>query len=129
MDGNTWRLGDLRGKVVLINFWATWCPSCISEMPSLQNLIVKKMNDPSFVVLTIGFEDDPFKAYSYVKSNNYSFPVLKDPDSSAAKAYGLTGVPETFVVDKKGILRKKVIGPTTFDDPKVIAYIEKLKKE
>jgi peroxiredoxin len=128
MDGNTWRLNDLRGKVVLINFWATWCPSCISEMPSLQNLILKK-NNPGFVVLTIVFEDDPFRAYSYVKSNNYSFPVLKDPDGSTAEAYGLTGVPETFVVDKKGILRKKVIGPTTFDDQEVLTYLERLEKE
>lgn len=129
IDGNTWRLNDLRGKVVLINFWATWCPSCVSEMPSLQRLILKNVNNPGFVVLTIIFEDDPFRAYRFVKSYNYSFPVLKDPDGSVADAYGLTGVPETFVVDKKGILRKKVIGPTTFDDPKVLAYLERLEKE
>jgi peroxiredoxin len=129
VDGNNWRLEDLGGSVVLINFWATWCSSCTSEMPSLQRLFHETEEETGLVILTIIFKDDPYKAYAYVKSNNYGFPVLKDPDGLVAEAFGLTGVPETFVIGKNGILRKKVIGPATFDAPEVIAYLERLTRE
>lgn len=129
VSGNTWNLSDMRGSVVLINFWASWCKSCKEEMPSLQRLYEKTKNDPGFHLVTILYKDDPMKAYAYMVKNNYGFPLLVDPAGSASVAYGLTGVPETFLVGKKGILRKKVIGPVDFDSPGVNAYLKRLVEE
>jgi peroxiredoxin len=129
LDGNVWRLSDLRGSVVVVNFWATWCPPCREEMPSLQQLFQKTLDAPDVVILTVLFNDDPKNAYEYVKRNGYGFPVLRDPDGSVAAAYGLTGVPETFFIDRSGVLRNWVIGPMGFDSPQVMGYLAGLVEE
>ncbi len=129
VNGNIWRLSDMKGSVVLINFWATWCETCRDELPSLQRLYDMTKNKSNFRLVSIIFRDDPKRAYFYMNENNYTFPVLIDSDGAVSIAYGLTGVPETFVVDKKGILRKKIIGPASFDSPDAIAYLTKLIEE
>jgi peroxiredoxin len=129
INGNMWRLSDLKGSVVLVNFWATWCPPCRQELPSLQRLMEKTMDYPDFTILSILFNDDPFKAAAMLDANGYRFSMLKDPGGSVSKSYGLTGVPETYIIDKKGVLRKKIIGPMEFDAPNVIGYIKGLIEE
>lgn len=110
-NGTVWNLADLRGKVVFVNFWATWCPPCREEMPSMV-LLDRSMREQNkdFVMLTILSNDDPEKGDAFVRSLGATFPVLADPDGKVATAYGLTGVPETYIIDKKGILREKYIG-------------------
>ena len=115
-NGNTWRLSDLRGQVVLVNFWATWCPPCLEEMPSMENLY-RTMPKDSFKMLAVLYKDDPAAADRLTSSKGYTFPVLVDPDEKAGQIYGLTGVPETFIVDKIGVLREKFIGPVQWDAP------------
>lgn len=114
--GKTWRLADFRGKVVFVNFWATWCPPCRAEMPSMQKLHQSLPAD-SFQMLTILSNDRAELAEKFVAAIGFSAPVLLDPENDAYWAYGLTGVPETYIVDKQGILREAVIGPMHWDSP------------
>lgn len=108
-DGKIWRLSDLRGKVVLLNFWATWCDTCKEEKPYVQGIIDELNVDDKLVYLSVLFKDEPSKAIKYMQENKYTFPVLID-DANIAAQYGLGGVPETFMINKQGVLAKKVIG-------------------
>lgn len=126
---NSLRLSDMKGSVVFINFWATWCGSCIEEMPSIERLSGLLSGNSQFRIVTILYKDDPSRAIGYMKQNGYTFPVYLNPDESAARSFGITGVPETFILDKKGILRKKVIGPATWDAPDSIQAFQNLINE
>jgi peroxiredoxin len=84
---------------------------------------------PKFRLITILFKDDEYRAINYMKENGYTFPLYLNPDGSAAKNFGITGVPETFVIDKKGILRNKVIGPAEWNSPIVIEALINLVNE
>ncbi|TAN42810.1 MAG: TlpA family protein disulfide reductase [Nitrospirae bacterium] len=128
ITGKTWRLADLKGKAVLLNFWATWCDTCKSENPSLQRLVVSEWNNTNFMALSVLFKDDPKNAVEYVKQTGFNLPVLID-DKKISAAYGLTGVPETFLIDKKGVIVKKVIGPVEWDAPDVKAYLSKMSAD
>ena len=124
LRGKDWQLSDLRGKVVFVNFWATWCPPCIKEMPSMDALNTRMSGKP-FQMLTILYSDRPELGQSLVNKSGYRFPVLIDPDSFTGKEYGLTGVPETFIIDTQGILREKFIGPFEWDSPEALQILEK----
>ncbi|MCE5312156.1 MAG: TlpA family protein disulfide reductase [Nitrospiraceae bacterium] len=126
LDGKVWKLSDLRGKVVFLNFWATWCDSCKTENPTIQNLINLEKNNPDFVFLTILYNDRADNAREYMRKNSFTFPVLID-NAKTAKNYGLTGVPETFIIDAKGIVRDKIVGPFRWDSPDAQQAISKLK--
>jgi DsbE subfamily thiol:disulfide oxidoreductase len=128
-SGRTYTLAELKGSVVFINFWATWCPPCIEEMPSLQNLYNGFKDNKEFRMVTILYKDDYEKAMAYMKQNNYALPVLIDREGKAAKAYGVTGVPETYIVDKQGILRQKVIGPADWNSTEADSLIANLLKQ
>ena len=132
IDGNRWRLSDLEGQVVFINFWATWCPPCREEMPSMQELYDTMPKD-RFKMLSILSNDDPTMAASFAAKGGFKFPILIDPYSKIGKAYGLTGVPETFIVDKQGILRQKYIGPRHWSSPEakqmLTVYINRKNEE
>ena len=127
-NGKTWKLSDLKGQVIFINFWATWCPPCREEMPSMQELY-EAMPSDSFKMLTILSNDDPTLAVNFIAKVGATFPILLDPLSKTSSAYGLTGVPETYVVDKQGILRQKYLGPRNWssDEAKqlIMAYIKR----
>ncbi len=124
LRGGDWQLSSLKGKVVFINFWATWCPPCIRELPSMEALNKRMVNEP-FQMLTILYNDRPELGQSLVNKSGYTFPVLIDPDSTVAREYGLTGVPETFIIDTEGILREKFIGPSDWNSPGAVQIMEK----
>jgi thiol-disulfide isomerase/thioredoxin len=111
------KLSDMKGSVVFVNFWATWCQSCVDEMPSLENLSRTLSGDASFRMVTILYKDSLPTAMAYLRDNRYTLPVYTNPDGSVARSFGLTGVPETYIIDKKGVLREKVIGPAEWDSP------------
>jgi len=129
MNRNKIELSDMRGSVVFVNFWATWCESCVNEMPSIEALFGQMSGNKKFRLVTILFRDDESRALSYMKGNGYNFPVFLNPDGSAARKFGITGVPETFIIDKKGILRDKVIGPAEWDSPNVVEALGNLINE
>lgn len=126
---NELKLSDLRGNVIFVNFWATWCPPCIDELPSIQRLTKKFEGNPNLRIITILYNDDINRVNYYMKEMNYTFPIYIDSNRSAADKFGITGVPETFIIDKKGILRNKVIGPSEWDSPHVIELLSKLLNE
>ena len=111
LNGGKIKLSDYRGKVLFINFWATWCATCKVEMPSMEKLY-QRFREYDFGMLTISVDKDLSLITPFIKEYNLTFPVLLDPNSKVAKqAYKTTGVPETFVVDKNGIIVHKAIGP------------------
>lgn len=128
LDGKPLNLPDLKGKVVLLNFWATWCPPCREEIPSMMKLNSAMTGKP-FQMVAVSIDEGGRPAIeSFFKTSGFSLPVYTDPDNRAAKTYGITGVPETFIIDKSGILLKKVIGPMAWDSPDVLSYVEGLTK-
>jgi thiol-disulfide isomerase/thioredoxin len=116
---------DYRGKAVIINFWASWCASCVGEMPSFQRFYNGNKSNPSLVVITVLYKDGYDEAMQFMKKNKFDLPVFLDEKSANARAFGLTGVPETFFIDKHGILFKKILGPIEWDS----AAIKELVKE
>jgi len=128
-SGKRYTLAELRGSVVFINFWASWCQPCIEEMPSIQAIYGRFRGDNRFRMLSVLYRDDYGKAIDYLKGKQYDFPVLTDIGGMTAKAYGVTGVPETYIVDKKGVLREKVIGPADWSSPQAVSLITNLLNE
>lgn len=126
---HTIKFSDLKGSVVFLNFWATWCGSCVEELPNIERLYKSLSGDASFKMVTILYRDSGERASIFMRQNGYTFPVYLNPDESAAKIFGLTGVPETFIIDKKGVLRDKVIGPAQWDSPQAIAALRALTQE
>lgn len=128
LDGKSLKLSDLRGKVVLLNFWATWCPPCREEIPSLMKLNGIMTGKP-FQMVAVSIDEGGVPAIqAFFKSSGYTLPTYTDPDSLAAKAYGITGVPETFLVDKNGVIVKKIVGGMAWDSPDAVGFIEGLMK-
>jgi thiol-disulfide isomerase/thioredoxin len=128
-SNNRTKLSDMKGSVVFVNFWATWCGSCVEELPYVEKLFRSLSGNSSFKMVTILYKDDGQQAIGYMKQTGYTFPVYLNPDEAAAKIFGITGVPETFIIDKKGILRNKVLGPAEWDSPQAIASFQALIQE
>jgi len=120
---------DLQGKVLLVNIWASWCQPCKEEMPSIEALYREMSTVGSFRMITILYRDSPGTALGYMKSQGYTFPVYVDNDGATARNYGVTGVPETFIVDKKGMLVKRVIGGMDWNSAEVKDYLQSLLKQ
>jgi len=124
LKGKTWTLSELKGQVVFVNFWATWCPPCIEEMPSMQKLYTMLPQD-KFKMLAILNNDNPAIASSFATKFGITIPILNDRDNKVGPEYGLTGVPETFIVDKQGVVREKFIGPARWDSPMSVQMLMK----
>jgi thiol-disulfide isomerase/thioredoxin len=126
LSGQKVRLSELRGKVVLLNFWATWCPPCREEVPSLARL-ANAMSNSNFQMVTVAIDKEGRKAVDdYFQHAGVRLTTLLDPTGTVGKSYGITGVPETFIIDKHGFIRKKVIGPIDWSEPDNIQYLQKL---
>jgi peroxiredoxin len=123
------RLSDYRGKVVFLNFWATWCKPCREEMPSMQ-VLYKNFEKDGLVILAVSIDRVTTKKEipPFVKGLNLTFPVLVDSWGQTDKRYKLMGVPETYIIDREGTLREKVIGPrdwTRLDNLQVLTRLMK----
>lgn len=126
LNGQSVQLSSLKGKVVLVNFWATWCPPCREEIPSMMKLNQAMQGKP-FQMLAISIDEGGKEAVEgYFKKNGVSLPTLLDTDGEVSKRYGTTGVPETFVLNAKGLIVKKVIGPMDWGSPEVVAALDEL---
>ena len=126
LAGQTVRLSALRGKVVLVNLWATWCPPCREEMPSMERLY-QKLKTRDFQLLAVSQDEDGRRVVEpFVRQMKLSFPVLVDPEHQVGDRYGVWGYPETFVIDRSGRVADRVIGPRDWASPESIEKIEKL---
>lgn len=129
MDGKEYTLSSLRGKVVFVNFWATWCKSCKDEMPSMQTLFtyLKERNMP-FEILAISMDrvTTQEEIGPFARSLGLTFPILLDPWGKTDGKYKLTGVPETYIIDKEGMVAEKIIGPRDWTTIAAVKTIFKL---
>jgi peroxiredoxin len=128
LAGTRVRLGDLRGNVVFLNLWATWCPPCRAEMPSMEALY-QRFKGRDFAMLAVAEDTNPADVAAFVQELGVTFPVLLDTDNRLPARYGVTGYPETFIIDRDGQVVRHVIGPEEWDDPAIIAYVEALLGE
>ena len=133
-SGHPAALADYRGKVVLLNVWATWCPPCRVEMPSMQRLH-EKLAGTDFRIVAVSVDGDAFysaekegprEIMAFVNGMGLTFDILHDPSGAIRNNYQTTGVPESFVIDREGVIVKKVIGAAEWDGPVNEALIRRL---
>jgi thiol-disulfide isomerase/thioredoxin len=129
-DGRTHSLSASRGKVVLVNFWATWCPPCRREMPSMQRLY-QRFPHERFEILAVnaGEDDGTIFAFTGTLEPAPAFPLLLDLDGRAMRQWPVKGLPTSFVVDKRGRIALRAVGGRDFDSPAVVAQVRALIDE
>ena len=126
LDGRTVSLVDLRGKVVMVHFWATWCPPCVEEMPMLEQLY-RSLGSTDFRILAVSVDEGGASAVAeFMQRNKLSIPALLDPGKSVAGLYGTFKFPETYIVDGRGIVKFKAIGPRDWTAPANMNAIREL---
>lgn len=118
-------LSQLRGKVVVLNFWATWCPPCIEEMPSLVNM-QQRMKDRGVTVLAVSIDDDGDAYHRFLKIHNVDLLTVRDSDKKAPSLYGTFKWPETYVIDRAGVVRRKFIGAVDWNSREVSDFLAHL---
>ncbi|BFU95336.1 MAG: Thiol-disulfide oxidoreductase [Nitrospira sp.] len=109
LTGSTHSLGQYRGKVVLLNFWATWCKPCTTEMPAMQ-ASYDKLRDKGFVVLAVNELEDDAKVREHIALYRHTFPVLMDRDNKVANQFGVYGLPVSLFIDEKGVIQDYIKG-------------------
>lgn len=123
-DGSrTVSLAQLRGRIVVLNFWATWCVPCVVELPSLMEL---QRRLPRIAVLAISQDDDPAAYRQFLLDNHVDFPTLRDPSARIPHLYGTFKIPETYIIDRNGILRRKFVSAQNWTSPEIIDYLSRL---
>jgi peroxiredoxin len=128
LDGKMISLTDYKGKVVLLNIWATWCPPCVEEMPSMEKLH-QELKDEGFEILAVSIDvSGAIAVLPFMKKHKLSFPALTDSKGDIKSLYQTTGVPESFIIDKEGVIVEKIIGPRDWATPGVIRYLRNLIK-
>ncbi len=127
MDGKSYTLSSLRGKVVMVNFWATWCPPCREEIPSMET-VYQALRNEDFIVLAINQWESPDHVFSYMGQLDVypNFPILFDRDSSISVAFGVQGLPTTLLIDKQGRVVYRAMGGRNFNHPEVRALIQQM---
>ncbi|HTP04731.1 MAG TPA: TlpA disulfide reductase family protein [Nitrospirota bacterium] len=126
LDGSTVSLADFRGKVVMVHFWATWCPPCVEEMPMLEQLY-RSLGSTDFKILAVSVDEGGAGAVAeFMQRNGLSLPALLDPGKSVAGLYGTFKFPETYILDRRGVVKYKAIGPRNWTAPANMSAIREL---
>lgn len=128
MNGASKTLADYRGKVVLLNFWASWCPPCLREMPSMERLRVKMQGRPLEIV-ALASAEGPDDAKAFLSKMQLGFPILLDADGSNTKRWKVFALPTSFLLDAKGRVRYVLTGPTEWDEGEALKIIESMLAE
>jgi peroxiredoxin len=118
-------LRDLHGKVVVLNFWATWCAPCVEEMPSLVQL-QQRFKDKGISVVGVSIDVDGDAYRKFLKDYKIDFVTVRDPDQKTSSLYGTFKWPETYIIDRDGIVRRKFIGPVEWSQPEIVDFLSKL---
>lgn len=123
--GKSENLSDLKGKVVVLNFWATWCPPCVEETPAL-NRLQKYIDSRNGMILGVSVDEDAAAYDKFLKDQAVVFPTYRDASKKSAADYGTTMYPETYVIDRHGKIARKIIGAQQWDSPEMLAYFDAL---
>jgi cytochrome c biogenesis protein CcmG/thiol:disulfide interchange protein DsbE len=123
LSGKPERLSDLKGKVVVLNFWATWCPPCVEETPAL-NRLQKYIDSRNGMVLGVSVDEDGAAYEKFLKDQTVVFPTYRDATKKSATDYGTSMYPETYVIDRRGKIARKFVGAQQWDSPEMLAYFD-----
>lgn len=118
-------LNQFRGQVVVLNFWATWCSPCNQELPSIMDM-QNRLRGRGVVVLGVSIDVDGEAYHRFLQQRNVNFVTVRDPEQKVASMYGTSMWPESYVIDRQGVLRRKIVGPINWDSPEVMQFLTKL---
>ena len=118
-------LNELRGKIVVLNFWATWCPPCVEEMPSLVKM-QQKMKPKGVEVVAVSVDADEGAYRRFLKDHGVDLLTVRDVDQKSNNLYGTFKFPETYIIDRNGVLRRKFIGAVDWSQPEIVDFLSKL---
>jgi len=118
-------LSQFKGQVVVLNFWATWCPPCVEEMPSLVEM-QRHMKTKGVTVLAVSIDVDENAYRAFLKQHGVDLLTVRDPAQKTPALYGTHGWPETFIIDRNGMIRRKFIGAVDWTEPEITDYLSKL---
>lgn len=128
LDGNPHSLSELRGRVVFLNFWATWCPPCVEEIPSMLSL-ARGLADDEFIMLAVTQDDDPAALVSFLRDAGMTSSevlILQDPGGELTRAYGTQLLPESYVIDREGVVVARFMGPRDWSSEPALRLIQRL---
>jgi len=128
IDGTQYRLSDYRGKVVVLNFWATWCPPCREEMPSM-NRAHKKLANDKVVILAVNVGEDEDTIFEFTGNYPVDFPLLMDRDGKVIKNYPVMGLPTTYIISPTGIVTHRTVGGRAWDDGTLLNELRLMSKK
>jgi peroxiredoxin len=118
-------LSQFRGQIIVLNFWATWCPPCVEETPSLVEMQTR-MKDKGVTVLAVSIDVDDAAYHKFLKDYHVNMVTVRDERQKAAQLYGTHGWPETYIIDRNGVVRRKFIGPVDWNSPEITDFLTKL---
>ena len=124
-DGGVFQLREHRGKLVFINFWATWCPPCREEMPAMERLFRRNQQN-GLVMLAVSVDADPTVVAQFLDAQRFTFTVGLDPRMKLADTYGVRALPASFIVDRQGYLAAQALGPRSWDSGAAQALVERM---
>ncbi len=123
-DGSsTIHLADYRGKIVLLNFWASWCAPCVQEMPALLEL---HHDRPDLAILAVSVDEDEGAYKRFLSQRHVDLITVRDPSESAARLYHTEAWPETYIIDRQGVIRRKLVGDPDWSNPEIRAFLQGL---
>ena len=123
LAGKSERLSDLKGRVVVLNFWATWCPPCVEETPSL-NRLEKYIDSRGGMVLGVSIDEDGAAYEQFLRDHSVVFPTYRDATKKTASDYGTSIFPETYIIDRRGKIARKFVGEQQWDSAEMLAYFD-----
>jgi peroxiredoxin len=118
-------LSQYRGQIVVLNFWATWCAPCVEELPSLVEM-QRRMKAKGVTVLAVSVDVDESAYRRFVKDHNVTLLTVRDPDQKSNSLYGTSIFPETYIIDRNGVMRRKLIGAVDWTEPEITDFLSKL---
>ena len=118
-------LRDFRGQVLIVNFWASWCPPCIAETPSLVRM-EKDLKSKGVVVLGVSADEDASAYHAFLKKYDITFLTVRDPSAKVQHEYGTKLIPESYVIDAQGVLRRKIVNAIDWESPEMLTFLTRV---